>query len=703
MMKKLISVNRFALLVAVMLSIGSLPAYAEPWTLEEAVPILEANYPEMPDGVSLFSFTITYDPSAYIRRSFAGGQSFLVHIPLPPGVNGVQAAFQSNFADPLSGLGFHADTKPNFCPESVTVDNPTPCGEGDFIYLDDGNGTHFEPVKGQASISIYNLRFETGVVQKQTTGYLALYLQPDSSSNYDSSAIGFSVSIGDRALYEQWWCENIGKTCTATDTTTDPVTSDPIDDTVPTDNTTDPVTSNPTDDPVTTDPVTSNPVITTEGTTWDFEEGVAPIASNYPEMTDNVSIFSFTISYDPSAYIRRDFSGGESFLIPVPLPPGVNGVQAAFQSNFADPLSGVGFHTDTKPNFCPTNATVSNPAPCGEGDFIYLDNENGKRFEPVKGQASISIFDLRFETGVIQKETTGYLALYLQPGSNSRYDSSAIGFSVSIGDRDLYEQWRCENITKTCTPTPDTDNTSDGNIDTTTTERVIQIPDALTGSNTCTQQDCAFDIEIEQPGFYVVSASLLNGNTEGFWGISFTTSGGVNAGGFNSGATLKENAEAPGFMAFYLSEAEAVNITPYEYTGNVNAITVQLSRQDDSGERTTVFSQQTTSGTEHTTAVLEPGFYVAEALSSTGDSRGQFGFSINAQSMTGGVNIGGWIDDSADGFGGLYVNSSQNVKVKSLFGDAYGTSGSGYMQIDVYQQQDNGERVLYYSSDSSLF
>ncbi|MCV6637458.1 hypothetical protein [Candidatus Albibeggiatoa sp. nov. NOAA] len=717
-MKKLIP-NSLAFLAAITLSIGWSSAYAELWTLEEAAPINADNYPKIPDGVSIFSFTVTYDPSSYIRNNFSGGESFLVHVPLPPGVNGVQAAFQSNFADPLSGVGFHATTKPDFCPANVTAENPTPCGVGNFIYFDDGDGKRFEPVKGQASISIYDVGLENSVIQTETTGYLALYLQPGSTSRYDSSAIGFSISISADHfdLYEQWWCEKVG-TCTSTG---DTVTTDPTDST--TDNnttTTDEPTTEPTDstsDNTSTvdDTPTSIPVVTTEGTTWDFEEAVAPVASNYPEAPEGVNIHSFTVTYDPSAYIRRGFSGGESFLVHIPLPPGVNGVQAAFQSNFADPLSGMGFYSDTKPNFCPANATASNPAPCGTGDFVYFDDGNGKRFEPVKGQASISIYEQRLENNqIIQNETTGYLALYLQPGSTSRYDSSAIGFSMSIGDLELYKQWRCEKITKTCSPTtdnttPETDtpnnNTTNGDSgnSTDTSERVIQIPDVLTSGDICTQQDCTFDVEINQPGFYVVSARLLNDNTEGFWGISFTTSGGVNTGGFNSGATLKENGDAPGFMAFYLSESETVNITPYEYTGSVNNITIQLSKQESTGERTVVFTEQTTSGTQHTTAVLEPGFYVAEALSSAGDARGQFGFSINASSMAGGVNIGGWIDSNTEGFGGLYVDSNQTVQVKSLFGDTYGTSGSGYMQIDVYQQQADGERVLYYSSDSSLF
>ncbi|WP_353571697.1 hypothetical protein [Candidatus Albibeggiatoa sp. nov. BB20] len=208
--------NRFAIFICFILNLFLInQANAVPWDFEESVPILAKNYPQMPEGVSIFSFTVSFDPSAGVRRDFSGGESYLVHIPLPPGVNGVQAAFQSNFADPLSGIGFYGDTKPDLCPANVT-NGSTPCGSGNYVYFDDGEGNRFEPVKGQASIGIYDLRFESGSIQTATTGYLGLYLQPGSTSRYDSSAIGFSISIGDRDLYEQWWCENISRQCTTT-------------------------------------------------------------------------------------------------------------------------------------------------------------------------------------------------------------------------------------------------------------------------------------------------------------------------------------------------------------------------------------------------------------------------------------------------------------------------------------------------------
>jgi len=229
------------------------------------------------------------------------------------------------------------------------------------------------------------------------------------------------------------------------------------------------------------------------------------------------------------------------------------------------------------------------------------------------------------------------------------------------------------------------------------------VPDELQGTF-CSQQKCSFTIAIDQPGFYVATGRLPQTNIEGFWGIEFNTSGGINNGGFNSGAILKENGDAPGFMAFYLSQPEKVRITPYEYTGKVKQMTLQLSHQNLLSCNRSVFfgPQNASSGQSSTTDILSPGFYVAEALSQSGAERGRFGFEISAQSMIGGVNIGGWIDSktggNGEGFGALAVGVPQEVRVNTFFGKTYGTQGSGYFQLDVYRQTENGRRVLFWSS-----
>jgi len=183
--------------------------------------------------------------------------------------------------------------------------------------------------------------------------------------------------------------------------------------------------------------------------------------------------------------------------------------------------------------------------------------------------------------------------------------------------------------------------------------------------------------------------------------MSVNTSSGRNTGGFNAGATLKENGESPGFMAFSLSQAESLTVTAYEYSGAANQITLKISRQNGS-KRTVVYGPVNTfSGVSANTSVLEPGFYIVSVYSPSGTLRGKFGISVQGNSFVGGVNIGGWIDEESKGFGAFYVPSPQEVDLTLLFGSSYGSIGSGMLLLDIYYQDESGNRTLYWSSSSA--
>jgi hypothetical protein len=239
----------------------------------------------------------------------------------------------------------------------------------------------------------------------------------------------------------------------------------------------------------------------------------------------------------------------------------------------------------------------------------------------------------------------------------------------------------------------------------TASERQITIPPPLLESGICHQSACRFNFDIDQPGFYIAATRLHGNNSEGMWGLGFATTDGLNQGGFNSGAVLKENGDAPGYMAFYLLRSESITLTPFEYTGNVSSLLLKISRQDlFTGERQTVFGPlAATPGTAYNTITLASGFYVAEVSSRANDPRGRFGLSVNAASIVGGVNVGGWIDSytgsNGEGFGALYIATPQTVEVTTLFGDSYSSLGSGYVQLDIYQVQPDGQRVLYFTSE----
>ncbi len=230
------------------------------------------------------------------------------------------------------------------------------------------------------------------------------------------------------------------------------------------------------------------------------------------------------------------------------------------------------------------------------------------------------------------------------------------------------------------------------------------VPTSSCNANSCTHSN----ISINRPGFYVARVKLATGANEGMWGLSVNTTSGINTGGFNAGATLTKDGVTPGFLGFYLSRLEAVNISAFEYTGDVSAMNVFVEKMDSQGSRSTVHyfngvRQNSTSQplVEETSRVLEPGFYIVSAASEPGSPSGSFGISVNGDSLIGGVNIGGWLDATTTGFGAFYVASPQQVNLKLLFGDNYSTVGSGALTVEIDYQDSSGERTLYWSSTSN--
>jgi hypothetical protein len=222
---------------------------------------------------------------------------------------------------------------------------------------------------------------------------------------------------------------------------------------------------------------------------------------------------------------------------------------------------------------------------------------------------------------------------------------------------------------------------------------------SLTVLANCDSKQCTYSVSLNKAGFYIPVVKLAVGAKEGFWGLSLNTSSGLNEGGFNAGGVLGENATFPGFIGFYLTQFENIKISAYEYTGNVKQLTVSIKdAQDNFVFNPTAF----TSGETKDSGTLTPGFYTATVYSTSGDPRGRFGISLTGNSFGGGVNVGGWIDavtgGTGEGFGGLYVSSSQTVTLQVLFGESYGSDGAGQPTVDIYHQDSTGVKALVWPS-----
>ncbi|OUD15338.1 SUMF1/EgtB/PvdO family nonheme iron enzyme [Thioflexithrix psekupsensis] len=219
------------------------------------------------------------------------------------------------------------------------------------------------------------------------------------------------------------------------------------------------------------------------------------------------------------------------------------------------------------------------------------------------------------------------------------------------------------------------------------------------------------------PGFYIAQISSDYGLRAGAWGLSLNTSKGTNVGGFNAGSVLAEGGKVPGFIAFYLTQTERVLLKIEEYTGAISHLAVQIQRVrlDGSAQREPVFyAPQVSPGESVFTEPLTPGFYVVDVRANdTQKARGRFGLSVNAQSLVGGVNVGGSIDGdfgvNSDGFAAFYLAEAQNVEMQLFYGKnfghntpEYGDEGADPLRLTLWQQFEGGERVLLWQPQAEL-
>ncbi len=225
----------------------------------------------------------------------------------------------------------------------------------------------------------------------------------------------------------------------------------------------------------------------------------------------------------------------------------------------------------------------------------------------------------------------------------------------------------------------------------------------------------SFGSLVETGGFYIISARLANNAKEGMW--SFELNHGstnlLSGGAIHAGAMLYENGAYPGFFTFQLEEAEAIKLTPAEYTGEVETLNMRILTLPYSGEREEVqLWTNVAPGTEVQTAILPKGSYLLEIFSAANSGRGRFGLSINAPHINENIGVGGWLDsftsDVPEGFVAVYVPYDSNKQFTRLgvrlnYGDAFGEVGADKPELTIYQQAADGALTPVSSSTDTYF
>ncbi|OUD16036.1 FG-GAP-like repeat-containing protein [Thioflexithrix psekupsensis] len=221
---------------------------------------------------------------------------------------------------------------------------------------------------------------------------------------------------------------------------------------------------------------------------------------------------------------------------------------------------------------------------------------------------------------------------------------------------------------------------------------------AMALDNSCDANQCDYSVPLNKAGFYVVAVQLPECEKEGMWGFSVNTSSGKNSGGFNAGTVLEGKGALPGFLAFYLSSPEAVQVEVIEYPSSPRQLKFSLSDNN----RKLIQEKWMNSNEKISTQLLNPGFYIASVETRSDSPRTRFGISVTGNNFSGGVNVGGLIDSktggNGEGFGGLYVGAAQTVNFKLLYGNNYSNVGSGRPNLTFNYQNPNGTRELYWTA-----
>jgi sugar lactone lactonase YvrE len=195
-----------------------------------------------------------------------------------------------------------------------------------------------------------------------------------------------------------------------------------------------------------------------------------------------------------------------------------------------------------------------------------------------------------------------------------------------------------------------------------------------------------------QPGYYIATVTLGQGEHPGYWGMQVVAPVGVLAGGFNLGGTIQQRSLPPGFGAVYvpLSEAVHFHVDAQAADGSSNS-TVGLGVQLLDASRNPVIGEQFGGTSVDFTQTLTTGFYVVEVRGGNSSPIENFQMGMTTGQFAAGAVAGGFADANTVGFGAFYLTAAQQVTIQVFGQPSYGADGAGGLRLTLL---DAGRNVI---------
>ena len=193
-----------------------------------------------------------------------------------------------------------------------------------------------------------------------------------------------------------------------------------------------------------------------------------------------------------------------------------------------------------------------------------------------------------------------------------------------------------------------------------------------------------------QPGYYIATVTLGQGEHPGYWGMQVVAPAGVLAGGFNFGGTIQRRGLPPGFGGIYVPFPQAVHfhVDAQSADGSTNS-TVGLGVQLLDASRNPVIGEQFGGTSVDFAQTLPTGFYIVEVRGGTSSPIENFQMGMITGQFAGGAVAGGFADANTVGFGAFYLTVAQQVTIQVLGQPSYGADGAGGLRLTLLDARRN--------------